>query len=78
MSIFIKKGSFCIIPRDPAEVYERYMYRGYAIISNNPSNKERYNLMEKLSRYSSNIKYLSCVYSKTIHEQCKEIDENIK
>lgn len=78
MSVFIKNGFFCIVQQEFAELYEKYMYRGYIIVTQRPCNITSYNNIEKLSRYLCNIKYLSCVYSKNIHELCNVLDNDLK
>jgi hypothetical protein len=75
--VFIKNGHFCNVSRDNAEVYERYMLRGFAIISNIPKTLDEYKQSVIHSRYLSNIKYLGCSFSKQIHDACEQLEKKI-
>lgn len=77
MSMFIKKGHFCIVPHEDSESYERYMARGYAIISQYPKTLINFQRIEQLSRYLDNIKYLGCIYNKNIHDECVKLEKRI-
>lgn len=77
MSMFVKKGYFCIIPHEVSESHERYMTRGYAVISQYPKTFANFQKAIKLSRFVDNIKYLGCIYDKNIHEDCMEMEKKI-
>lgn len=77
MSVFIKKGHFCIIQKKPHEIQEHFMYRGYSIISQSPSSQEEFDKNNALSNYLVNIKFLGCSYSDQINDKCKVMDHSI-
>lgn len=77
MSMFIKKGYFCVIPHENSESYEQYMLRGYAVVSQYPKTLANFQKALKLSRFVNNIKYLGCVYDKNTHETCAEMETKI-
>lgn len=63
----IKKRQFCMVPREPFEIYERYMTRSYVIVDQYPKTQSEYENAIRLSRYFDNIRYLNCVYDINIH-----------
>ena len=77
MSIFIKNGHFCIVQKNLSEIQERYMYRGYAIVSKQPKTQQEFDKYTLLSNYLSNIKFLGCYYTNSINKLCEELDNNI-
>lgn len=77
MAVFIKHGHFCIVPIDGAEVREKYIHRGYFIVSQLPQNQDDFDKYERLSRYENNIKFLNCVYSTNITKECKDLEKNM-
>ena len=77
MSVFIKDGNFCIIPTNLYEIPERNTYRGYAIISQKPTNQNEFDKYYGLSNYLLNIKFLKCVYDDNIKNKCNEMEKNI-
>lgn len=77
MSIFIKNGHFCVVQKNPVEIPEHYMHRGYAIISQKPSTQEEFDKYVTLSNYLNNIKFLGCMYEDSINNACKEMEEMI-
>lgn len=77
MVAFIKRGHFCIVERDDAENLEKYMHRGYLIISQLPQTQVDFDKLVKLSRYANNIKFLRCAYTEKINQQCKRLENNL-
>ena len=77
MSIFIKNGHFCVVQKNPIEIPEHYMHRGYAIISQKPNTQEECDKYVTLSNYLNNIKFLGCEYTDSINNVCKAMDENM-
>lgn len=77
MSVFIKNGSFCVVEKNPNEIYEHYIHRGFAIVSKKPSNQKEFDDYCKLSNYLINIKFLGCKYNDVINRECNAMDGNI-
>lgn len=77
MSIFMKNGHFCVVKKNPVEIPEHYVHRGYAIISQKPTTQEEFDKYESLSNYLNNIKFLGCSYDDSINTACKKMDEAI-
>ena len=77
MSIFIKRGHFCVVQKNPTEIQERYMHRGYAVISKYSLTQEEFDKNVLLSNYLNNIKFLGCSYTNPINTLCKDMDNNI-
>lgn len=72
--IFMKGGYFCNVSKDPAEVYEKFMLRGYSMVSQKPKTIDEHKQCELYSRYLNNIKYLGCVFGKHIRDICNAIE----
>lgn len=75
--LFTKDGHFCVVEKEPSEVYERFMLRGYSIVSQKPKKHDEYDKYVLFSRYLSNIKYLGCIFNKSIHDICNTIEKKI-
>lgn len=73
MSVFIKNGFFCIVQRNPNEIQEHFMHRGYAIVSQHPTSQPEFDKNVLLSNYFNNIKFLGCKYGESIHKLCREM-----
>lgn len=71
MSVFIKRGYFCVVPRETNEIRERYIFRGYTIISQRPKTQSEFDKTVRLSRYLNNITFLGCQYIDSIMEDCE-------
>lgn len=77
MSVFIKKGHFCVIQKNPVEIPEQYVHRGYSIISQYPQNQSEFDKYVNTSNFLNNIKFLGCSYCKKIDDLCIKMEENI-
>lgn len=77
MSVFIKNGHFCFVQKNPNEISECYIHRGFSIVSKIPTTQQEFDRYELLSNYLGNIKFLGCSYTKKINEDCKNMDENL-
>lgn len=77
MSVFIKKGHFCIVQNHTSEIPEKYFFRGYAIISNFPENQKEFDKYENLSNYLNNMKFLGCSYDNKINEDCRQMEAKL-
>lgn len=77
MSVFIKKGNFCVVKKNSSEIPEKLFYRGYAIVSSSPKTQKDFDKCEKLSNYLSNIKFLGCSYDDEITKECHQMEEKL-
>ena len=71
MSLFIKKGKFCIITRDIFEPREKLNQRGWFSINRRILSKYEYTEVVKLSHVYINNKYYKCKYDNKLMEKIK-------
>lgn len=67
--VFIKKGNFCIIEHPENEIPERFIFRGYAIVSQYPDNQKQFDYLSKLSNLLINNKFLGCSYGEELDQK---------
>jgi hypothetical protein len=77
MSIFIKKGHFCLVQKNSNEIQEHFVHRGFAIVSKCPTTREEFDKNVLLSNYLSNIKFMGCSYADSVNVLCKEMEKNL-
>jgi hypothetical protein len=74
---FIKNGYYCILNRDKGESYEKFIERGYFIVSQKPTNSKDLDKYTTYSRINNNIIYNKCTYNNDIHLLITEMIKNL-
>lgn len=77
MSVFLKHGKFCIIEKNPNEILEKFVSRGYFVVSQNITSNTEYDEYVIYSNIFVNMKYDKCGYNATIMNKTMDMMKNI-
>ena len=75
--LFIKNTTYCYINRDIGESYERFLERGYFVVSQKFTTTDEFEKILLYSRIWCNIKYNKCKYNKKVLDVISKLETNI-
>lgn len=75
--MFVKKGCFYKVNRDPNESYDMWVKRSWFVVSQYPEDDEEFKDVVKFSRIWINIRFFDMSYPSEIMDMIKKMEENV-